>query len=58
MNFVNEEAVVNFIRNKALHGPEGKYPKEGKYNISLIEQAQPPEGSDINDSVLCPNYSL
>ena len=38
-----------------MKGPEGKYPKEGQYNEYLIKLAEPPIGSDYNDSKICPN---
>jgi len=57
MSTVNVDEVVNFIREKGLHGPEGWLPKQGQYTHELIELAKPPKGSTINDSVLCPSYS-
>ena len=55
MSHVDAATVRAFIREKALHGPEGHYPKEGQYNLTLQRLAEPPVGSDIEDSVLCPN---
>jgi len=55
MAHVEEDKVVDFIRKYALHGPEGDLPKEGQYTLALLELAKAPEGSDIEDSVLCPN---
>jgi len=56
MSNVDEEKVTKFIRDKALHGPEGTYPKEGQFTQGLIKQAEIPPGSSNEDSVLCPNY--
>lgn len=55
MSDVNEEEIVQFIRTKGLHGPEGTYSKEGLYKHELVKLATAPEGSDMDDSVLCPN---
>ncbi len=54
MNTVDTGAVVSFIKRHALHGPEGRYPKEGQYREHLIRKAAVPFGSTINDSKLCP----
>lgn len=56
MSNVKEEEVVQFIRERGLKGPEGAYPKEGQYTHQLIKLAQPPPGSDMEDSVICPNH--
>lgn len=53
---VDEQEVVDFIKKHGLKGPEGKYPKEGQYTQEMLELAQPPPGSDIEDSVICPNF--
>ena len=55
MSTVDEAAVKKFIKTRSMHGPEGHYSKIGKYTHALIKKAIPPAGSDINDSVLCPN---
>ena len=55
MSHVNAAAVRAFIREKGLHGPEGDLPKQGQYNFKLLRRAHPPAGSDVNDSVLCPD---
>ena len=47
--------VAEFIRQRALHGPEGSYPKEGQYTHGLIKKAEIPAGSTNEDSVLCPS---
>ena len=55
--YINDATITmvkKWIKEKALHGPEGTYPKEGQYEIGLIDPAVPPKGSDRNDSVLCP----
>lgn len=56
MSNVDEVQVTNFIREKGLHGPEGTYPKEGQFTQGLIKQAEIPQGSSNEDSVLCPNF--
>ena len=55
MNSVNNQTVISFIKETALDGPEGHYPKEGQYSELLIRLAQPPLNSDINDSNICPD---
>ncbi|XP_043223748.1 uncharacterized protein LOC122382459 [Amphibalanus amphitrite] len=52
---VDEAAVRSFIRETALQGTEGHLSREGQYDYMLVQKAQPPVGSDIDDSVLCPN---
>lgn len=54
--YVDQEKIVKFIRDRALHGPEGTMVKEGQYTGGLIKLAEAPDGSSIDDSVLCPNY--
>lgn len=56
MNEVHEELVVDFIKNRAMKGPEGHEPKEGRYDMGLIRKAEIPAGSDFHDSELCPGY--
>jgi len=56
MSRVEEAKVVEFIRTRGLKGPEGTYPKEGQYTHQLQKLAEPPQGSDINDTTLCPNF--
>lgn len=55
MSGVDEQEVITFIKTKALKGPEAHYPKEGQYSFLLKKQSSAPEGSDENDSVICPN---
>lgn len=55
LSHVDTEQVVSFIRERALHGPEGTLPKEGQYTVGLVKRAEVPLGSTIEDSVLCPN---
>jgi len=57
MSDVNAEEVIQFIQTKGRKGPEGQYPKEGQYDHALIKLATPPPGSDMADSVLCPDYT-
>ncbi|KAI1292195.1 hypothetical protein HDE_06975 [Halotydeus destructor] len=54
MNKVDTRTVVSFIKETALHGPEGKYAKEGQYSFGLLKKARPPPGSDVQDAKLCP----
>jgi len=54
MSHINSQEVINFIKSHGLKGPEGTYPKEGQYVHELIKLAEAPEGSDVNDSVICP----
>ncbi|XP_050025752.1 uncharacterized protein [Dermacentor andersoni] len=54
MSTVDQEEVVAFIKEKALKGPEGSYPKEGQYTHFLLKTSTPPLGSDMNDTVICP----
>lgn len=54
MSTVDQEEVVAFIKEKALKGPEGSYPKEGQYTHFLLKTSVPPLGSDMNDTVICP----
>ncbi|KAL7637630.1 UNVERIFIED_CONTAM: hypothetical protein RMT77_012359 [Armadillidium vulgare] len=56
MAVVDEERVVDFIRARALKGPEGTLSKQGTFSQELIEKSVPPSGSSINDSNLCPNF--
>ena len=51
---VNEFVCLYSIQKHALHGPEGKYPKEGLYTENLIKKAAIPFGSTYSDSKLCP----
>jgi len=55
MSEVEPSTVTDFIRKNALKGPEGDLPKEGQYTHALMKKAVIPAGSDIKDSVLCPN---
>jgi len=55
MSSVDSVQVAEFIRQRALHGPEGSYPKEGQYTHGLIKKAEIPAGSTNEDSVLCPS---
>ncbi|KAH9493344.1 hypothetical protein DERF_014096 [Dermatophagoides farinae] len=54
MNYVDSHEIVNFIRKHALHGPEGKLPKEGQYDAHLLRKAMVPIGSNFDDDILCP----
>uniref|UniRef100_T1J6D3 DUF3105 domain-containing protein n=1 Tax=Strigamia maritima TaxID=126957 RepID=T1J6D3_STRMM len=54
MSYIDEKLVKNFIQTYALHGPEGKYTKEGQYTLGLTTPASIPFGSTRDDSNLCP----
>ncbi|CAG2164087.1 unnamed protein product [Oppiella nova] len=56
MNTVDTDTVVSFIKRKSMKGPEGPYPKEGQYKHLLVKLAEPPHGSDYNDSKICPHF--
>jgi len=56
LSWVDTFTITEFIRSRALKGPEGTYPKEGQYKVGLLKAAEIPEGSSIEDSVLCPNH--
>eukprot|EP00096_Caligus_rogercresseyi_P006091 TRINITY_DN2227_c0_g1_i1.p1 TRINITY_DN2227_c0_g1~~TRINITY_DN2227_c0_g1_i1.p1 ORF type:complete len:244 (-),score=61.24 TRINITY_DN2227_c0_g1_i1:72-803(-) len=56
MSHVDKKEVIRFIEDRALHGPEGRYSKEGQYTYKLKELAKPPKGSDMDDSKLCPDF--
>ncbi len=57
MSTVDAKKVVQFIRARALKGPEGDVPKQGQFDEGLLELANVVPGSDENDSVLCPNFN-
>ncbi|KAG7171058.1 Tumor protein p53-inducible protein 13-like [Homarus americanus] len=54
MATVNDEEVKEFIKKRALHGPEGHLAKHGSYKTLLIKKAQYPPGSNDKDSNICP----
>ncbi|KAH8040062.1 hypothetical protein HPB51_009318 [Rhipicephalus microplus] len=56
MSTVDQEEVVAFIKEKAMKGPEGFYPKEGQYTHFLLKTSTSPLGSDMNDTVICPGF--
>ena len=49
-------SIVTIPYLAALHGPEGHVSKEGQYDYALIKAAEAPEGSDMDDSNLCPKH--
>lgn len=53
MATVNETEVKTFIKARALHGPEGHYPKNGSFKEGLLRKANYPANYK-NDSVICP----
>jgi len=54
LSSLDESLIKRFVKEKGLHGPEGHLPKQGQYEHLLLKKAEPPLGSDINDTVLCP----
>uniref|UniRef100_A0A646QJ62 DUF3105 domain containing protein n=1 Tax=Hemiscolopendra marginata TaxID=943146 RepID=A0A646QJ62_9MYRI len=54
MSQVDEKVVKHYIKEHALHGPEGHLSKEGQYTHLLLTKASIPEGSTFDDDVLCP----
>jgi len=46
--------VRNFIKSHGLQAPEGNYTKDGQYDLYQVYKAGIPQGSTIEDSVLCP----
>ncbi|KAK3852118.1 hypothetical protein Pcinc_041278, partial [Petrolisthes cinctipes] len=46
MATVNSEEVKTFIKKRALHGPEGHYPKNGSFKQGLLKAAEYPNGSN------------
>ncbi|GFR17369.1 uncharacterized protein TNCT_661171 [Trichonephila clavata] len=55
MNHVDKDVVTNFIKTRALHGPEAELAKEGQYRFKLLDVAVAPKGSDYYDRKLCPS---
>lgn len=53
MATVDEVEVKSFIKKRALHGPEGHYPKNGSFKEGLLRKAEYLPGYD-NDSIICP----
>ncbi|XP_063858578.1 uncharacterized protein LOC135099878 isoform X2 [Scylla paramamosain] len=53
MATVNEAEVKTFIKTRALHGPEGHYPKNGSFKEGLLRKAKYPTKYE-NDSIICP----
>ncbi|XP_045135291.1 uncharacterized protein LOC123518541 isoform X1 [Portunus trituberculatus] len=53
MATVNEAEVKAFIKTRALHGPEGHYPKNGSFKEGLLHKAKYPTKYE-NDSIICP----
>ncbi|XP_071946409.1 uncharacterized protein [Antedon mediterranea] len=50
--YVNETAVVNFVKDHALQAPEADYPRNGDFSVELITPSL--IVSDRMDSELCP----
>ncbi|GFY72509.1 uncharacterized protein TNIN_163921 [Trichonephila inaurata madagascariensis] len=50
-----KDVVTNFIKTRALHGPEAELAKEGQYRFKLLDVAVAPKGSDYYDRKLCPS---
>lgn len=54
MNFVEATQVISFIREKAVRGPEGRVSQDGQYDLGLLKRASIVEGSDEEDTNICP----
>ena len=52
---VDEATVRAFIREKALKAPGSQNTDDGQFDVGLMHRAEILAGSDIADSVLCPN---
>ena len=52
MAVVDDNLAKKFIREKALHGPEGTYTKEGQFELGLIDWANKTGNADYS-RVLC-----
>uniref|UniRef100_A0A8D8RYD6 Uncharacterized protein n=1 Tax=Cacopsylla melanoneura TaxID=428564 RepID=A0A8D8RYD6_9HEMI len=52
----NEKGAIDFILNHAKHAPE-QMSKDGLYDHALLKHAKVVDGSDIEDSVLCPKFN-
>jgi len=50
---VDEARVQQFIREKALHGPEGMYRKQGTFREGLLVPSEMPSGKSDEGMVLC-----
>ncbi|CAG7837795.1 unnamed protein product [Allacma fusca] len=48
MSLVDDNIAEDFIRQKALHGPEGNYPKEGQFDQWLIKFANETGNADYS----------
>jgi len=57
MTHFDEFQVVKFIKEKALHGPGGTDPRDGSWDLGLLEQSKTVKGSDYNDTNLCPEHT-
>ncbi|XP_045593443.1 uncharacterized protein [Procambarus clarkii] len=55
MSTVDKKEVQTFIKERALHGPEGHFTKDGSYKEGLVRKAEYPSGSENKDSNLCPS---
>lgn len=53
MATVDEAEVKAFIKTRALHGPEGHYPKDGSFKEGLLHRAVYPSAVE-KDSIICP----
>ncbi|CAH0555019.1 unnamed protein product [Brassicogethes aeneus] len=57
MSKVATEVAIDFIKEHALKGPE-QTSRDGQYDYLLLEHAEVPAGSNINDTLLCPQGVL
>lgn len=53
----NERGAVEFILKHAKHAPE-QMSRDGIYDHALLKHAKIVNGSDIDDSVLCPSWNI
>lgn len=53
MATIDEAEVKAFIKARALHGPEGHYPKDGSFKDGLLHRAEYPSAEE-KDSIICP----
>jgi len=56
MSSVDQDEVVQFIKSRALWGPEWAVTRDGQFNTFLLTHAEAVEGSDVADTHLCPHY--
>ncbi|XP_048742632.1 uncharacterized protein LOC125656087 [Ostrea edulis] len=55
MNYVDEDAVVRFIKEHALHAPENEVWVDGDYSFGLLKPSKTLPRSGEKDTSLCPS---